>query len=399
MVRRYSVAASVIMGAVVALAGCGGGPAEDGGGARPYRVLITAGLSTQGVLAANAETAVVAAKAGAAKVNEAGGVDGRKVEVAVVDDEGNPTTALTKIRQEIAKKKPDLVLNAGPSTITAATLPVFKQNKILSFNIAPTEDSGDPEAYPLNFDLTGSPDDYTNGLLPYFAEKGYRSAGIIHSSTANGVAFDTAVTAALKAEGIPVLDSQEYDPTALDMTPQLQSIQAKKPDVLLLNGYGAPVGYLLKGIEKLGWDVPVIGDGSVSATGLIATLPPAGVLGTPQVKNLVIQALKSSVKNPDDQAVNDAITAMTSIGEIKATLIMATNYDAVPLIAAAAEKAGGADDPEALAKALEEPTVQSAAKVAVLKKYNYSATSHGANLGAEEFAFIPPSEVVNGQYQ
>ncbi|WP_460305789.1 ABC transporter substrate-binding protein [Actinocorallia aurea] len=360
---------------------------------------MTAGLSAQGVLADNAATAVLAAKAGAARVNAAGGVAGRQIEITVVDDEGNPTTALTKIREAIAKDKPDAVLNGGPSTVSAATLPVLKQNKILSFNVAATPDSSDPKAYPLNFDLTTAPADYINGLLPYFTEKGYKSAGIIHSSTANGVTFGTAVTEALEAKGITVVDNQEYDVAALDMTPQLQSIQAKKPDVLLMNGYGAPVGYLLKGIEKLGWDVPVVGDGTVAATGLVSTPPPSGILGTSQVKNLSVMVLKSSVKNPDDQLVNDVITSMAAEGEIKATLLVATNYDALPLIAAAAEKVGDADDPEALASALEDPAVLSGAEVAILKKYAFSATSHGANLTADEFAFIAPSEVENGQYR
>lgn len=398
MRQRFVAAALTAASATALLAGCGS-DGTGGGADGPYRVLMTAGLSTQGALAGNAATSVLSVKASVAQVNRAGGIAGRKVELTVVDDEGNPTTALTKIRQAIASRRPDAVLNAGPSTVAAATLPVLKQYKILSFNIAPTKDSANPAVNPLNFDMTGTPQDYIRGFVPHLQEKGYRSAGIIHGSTATGVTFAEQMEPALKAAGITVAGNQEYDSAALDMTPQLQALQSKNPDVLIMDGYGAPVGHLLKGIEKLGWNVPIVADNSVSATGLISTPPPTGVLGTPQVRNLVTQVYRSTVHDPADRAVNEVVAAMAALGKIESTLIMATNYDVLPLIAAAAAKVGHAGDPQALAKALEDPQVQASAKVVIIKRYNFRPDSHGPNLAVDDLAFVAPSPLKNGQFQ
>lgn len=396
MRRRFMAAATAAASAAALLAGCGSGAGGGAGG--PYRVLMTAGLSAQGTLAGNAATSVLAVKAGVAAVNEAGGVAGREVKLTVVDDEGNPTTALTNIRKAIASDRPDVVINAGPSPVTAATLPVLGQNEILSFNIAPTEDSADPKKNPLNFDLTGNPEDYIRGFIPYLREKGYKSAGIVHGSTASGVTFAEQMEPALEKAGITVAGNEEYDTAALDMTPQLQALKSRNPDVLIMDGYGAPVGHLLKGVEKLGWDVPIVGNNSVSATSLVSTPPPGGVLGTAQTENLVMQVYKSTVHDPDDTAVNDVVGAMTGLGKIESTLIMATNYDALPLIAAAAADAGRSDDPQALAEALEKPEVQKAAKVVIIGGYNFRPDSHGPNLTAEDFDFVAPSPLENGQF-
>ncbi|MEU6658802.1 ABC transporter substrate-binding protein [Streptomyces sp. NPDC046821] len=401
MNRRIVAVVASATGMALTLAGCGSGSAKDAKSSdQPYRVLVTGGLSAQGVLADNSSTSVLAAKAGAKAVNASGGILGRKVEVTAVDDAGDPTTAVTKLREAInSGKKPDLYLDSGPSTVTAAILPILKQNNILSMNIGPTADSSHPSAFPLNFDLAPSPTDYVKGFIPHLKEKGYKSVGIVHGSSSYGESFNTEVTKAFTAAGIKVVKSEEYDVAALDMTPQLQAVRAAGPDALIMDGYGAPVGYLLKSMKKLKWDVPIVANTSVSATSLISTPPPAGVLGTDQVKNLVMQVHKSTKHDANEAAVNKAVEAMKSLGKIRSTLIVACNYDALPLIAAAAKKTGSLDNPQALAKALEDKSVTDKAKTAMLNGYHFSATSHSPNADAGEFLFVEPSAIKDGQFQ
>ncbi len=84
------------------LVSCGtADPAESDGADEPYRVLVTGGISAQGALAANAKTSILAAKAGAQVQNEAGGIGGRRIELTVVDDGGDPTKAVTELRKAI----------------------------------------------------------------------------------------------------------------------------------------------------------------------------------------------------------------------------------------------------------------------------------------------------------
>lgn len=380
------------------LSACGGSGSDGGGSSDEYKVIVLGGIGGDGVLADNASTSVLAAKAGVERVNKNGGIDGRDVTIKVIDDTGDPTVAVTKLREAINSDKPDLVLNSGPSTVADATLPILKQNKILSFSIGPTETSGDPKQFPLNFDLSPGPGDQIAAYAPYFEEKGYKKVGVLHGSSSYGEAYGSAIEAALGESGVSVTANEEYDIAALDMNSQLEKIRSSNPDALVLDAYGAPLGYVLKGIEKLGWDIPIIGNTSVSATTLVSTDPPSGVLGTPQVKNLVMQVYGSTKKTADDTLVNDAVATMKGIGPIKSTMILAFNYDALSLVASAAEKAGSTDAAK-LAKALEDPTVQENAKTALIKRYNFTAEEHAANADPAEFAFIAPSKLADGQFQ
>jgi branched-chain amino acid transport system substrate-binding protein len=399
--RRRLVATSVLLAAALSAAACSSSSGTTVGqdsSSAPFRVMVTGGLSATGVLAANAETSVLSAKAGAKVINAEGGIDGRKVVVTVSNDAGDPTTAVTNLLNAIhSGNAPDLYLNSGPSTISAATLPILTANHILSFNIGPTVNSFDAAKFPYNFDLSPSPTDYVKGFIPAMQAAGYKTVGIIHGNDAYGSVFGADAASAFQAAGFTITSNQAYDVTALSMIPQLQAIQATKPNVLIMDGYGAPVGYLLKGLQQLGWNVPILADNSVTATSLVSTPPPGGYEGSSLVKNLKMQAFHSTVYSPSATLVNQAVKAMTSLGKIQSTLILAYNYDALPLVYAAAKYAHSTT-PSAIAAALARPAVQEAAKTAILSRYNFTATNHSPAPSSSEFTFISPTLIVNGQY-
>lgn len=407
--RRRLLVTSVAIAASVGVAACSSssstgtssgstGAAAGQGSSTPYRVLVTGGLSAAGVLADNAATSVLSAKAGAAAINAKGGIDGHQVVVTVDDDGGNPSTAVTDLLNAIhSGNKPDLYLDSGPSTIASAVLPILKANGILSFNIGPTTTSANPSDFPLNFDLSPGPSDYAKGFIPTMKAAGYKKVGIIHGGDAYGISFGAQLQTAFTAAGFAVSSDEQYDVSALSMTPELQTIEATKPDVLVMDGYGPPVGYLLKSLQQLGWNIPILADNSVSATGLISTPAPSGYEGTTLVKNLKMQVFKSTVYTPSAALVNGAVKTMAGLGSIKSTLILAYNYDAFPLVAAAA-KAANSIDATAVAKELVVPTVLDSAQTAIVSNYGFTSTDHAPQPSSTEFAFIPPSLVVNGQF-
>lgn len=398
MNRRPIFVAAVAV-TTLALAGCSGSSESDGGADSPYRVMLTGGVSAQGVLAANSQTSLLATKAGAQVQNEAGGVGGRQIELTTVDDAGDATIAVTKLREAInSGKKPDLYLNSGPSSIAAAVLPILKQNGILSMSLSPSPDSTDPAKFPLNFDLAPGATDTARGTVAYAKSQGYTKVGVLHGSTAYGELFGAEMTKALERDGLQAAGNEEYDAAALDMTAQLQSLKNSGANALAIDAYGAPLGYVLQSIERLGWDVPLIGNTSVAATSLVANEPPNGVLGTPQAKNLVGQVFTSTVFDPDNALVNKMVDTMASLGTIQSTLIIADNYDAFPLVAAAAEKVGSSTDPKKLAEALETSEVQENAKTAFLSRYHFSEDHHGPNPDVSELKFIAPTKILNGQF-
>lgn len=397
--RRGLMAAAAATTAIM-LAGCAGGNAGAGeSGDEPFRIMVLGALSAEGVLGINASTSVLSVQAAADVINEEGGVLGRDIVVEVADDQGDPTTAVTLVREAInSGTPPNAILNSGPSTVAEATLPIISQAEIISFNIGPTATSWDPSVYPHNFDIAVGAPDAVGGVVTYVGEQGFKTAGVLHGSSSYGEAYGAAAEEALGKAGLEVLGNEEYDVTSLDMTPQLEALRAKNPDALVLDAYGAPLGYILQGIEKLGWDVPIVGNTSVAATGLVNTPPPSGVMGTDQVKNLVMEVFQSTVSNAEAEETNRAVESMLSLGEIKATLILAFNYDAVILLKAAVESVGSTDDADAIAAALEDPEVTKNAPTAMLSEYVFTEDRHAAVIPGTEFQFIPPSVLEEGQF-
>lgn len=401
--KRLAAVAAGIVASTIVLAGCAGdsnGSAGTASGGDPIRVVVLGGLGAEGILADNATTSVTAALASVDAVNKEGGILGRKVEITHLEDNADPTVAVTKLREYIATKGiPALVMNSGPSTITDSTLPILTQNKIVSFNIGPTASSGDPKANPFSFNLGASVPDYLGSFVAEMKGRSYKRVAILHGSSAYGELFGSLGAKSFQEAGLSVTGNEGFDNAALDMTAQLSALQAGKPDVLVLDAYGAPLGYVLQSLQKLGWDVPVMGNSSVSATSLIATPAPGGVLGTDQVKNLTMQVYASTQYNADDKTVNTAVKNMLAAGKIKSSLILAYNYDAVFLLKAAAEAAGGIDNPDKLVSKLVDSKVQEAAGTAIIGKYAFSADQHGPHLAPSEFSFIKPAKLVNGQFQ
>lgn len=398
-----AIAAMAVVTLTLAACSGGSGAADEGAGdgatEGPVKAVVFGGLGAEGILQNNATTSITAATASVAAANALGGVLGREVELTVIDDTADPTVAVTRLRELLASDdRPDVVMNSGPSTVSDAIIPILSQEKILSFNIGPTATSGDPSVSPYNFDLSPSAADYVGSFVAEIENKGYENVAVLHGSSAYGELFGELAQSMTEEAGIAVTGNQVYDTAALDMTPQLEALKATNPDVLVLDAYGAPLGYVLQGIERLGWDIPIMGNTSVAATGLIATEAPEGVLGTDQVKNLTMQVFKSTKFNPDDTAVNDAVALMGESGDIKSSLILAYNYDAMLLVRAAAEKAGSLDA-EAMAAAMIDPEVQKAAKTVMLSNYAFSKDAHSPHASPEEYLFIAPGPLVNGQYQ
>lgn len=413
--RRTGVAAAVLAGSLV-LAACGGGGAdaptdpeetdtgaaeggEEAGSDDPIHAVVFGGIGAEGILRDNATTSVTAATASAAAVNDTGGIDGREVKLTVVDDTADPTVAVTKLRELLAgDDRPDVVMNSGPSTIAEALTPILTEEEILSFNIGPTETTGDPAVSPYNFDLSPSVDDYLGSFVAEVLDRGYESVAVLHDSTPYGELFGTSAAEQIADVGVEITGIEVYDGNSLDMTAQLDKLMSGDPEALILDSYGASLGYILEGIEKLGWDLPIMGNTSVSATGLVAKEAPEGVLGTDRVKNLTMQVFVSTKYDPEDDRVNEAVERFVEAGDIPSSLILGYNYDALLLYRAAVESAGSTDAAD-VAAALTDPAVQEAAGTAMLRLFSFTEESHTPHAAPEEYLFIEPSELVNGQFQ
>lgn len=389
---------AVLAAALLALPACGAAAEETGtAGAddAPYVIMVSAG-SDAGPVTDQLITGVNSVKAGVATVNESGGVNGRQIKLIESPDNANPTKAVSGLRAQLAKEKPDAYIVTAGTQVSSAVAPILNQNKILFMNSANIDDTADPKQHPLAFNLAASPRVVVEDYLPVFESNGYKKIGILHGNSPYAKNFGELSETVFKENGYEVVGKVEYDSAALDMTAQISALRDADPDVVVFNAYGAPTGYVLKGITKLGWDVPLLGETSVASTPLVTQEPPEGLLGSAEVKNLKIEVNAATVHDPAAEATNKAVAKMKELGGIKGAMVNVLGYDGVLLIAAGAKDAGSTDA-AAIAKSLEKPEVNGNAGTAVYTSYPYSAESHEPKLPRGTHTFVDPAPIVNGQ--
>jgi branched-chain amino acid transport system substrate-binding protein len=358
----------------------GSGPA-GASTSSPYRVLYLAAES--GPLATSAAASIQAWKASVSVVNAAGGVDGHKVELDVVNDQGDPTQAVSLLESRITSGQSyNLVIPGSTSDEGLALVPVLTSSKILSIDDTPEPPLTQGSKYPYNFETGSSASVNAAQIAGVIKGSGYKKVGVLYSNDAYGGQEGPAVAAALGNAGITVTKSLAYPATAVDDTSELQQVEATHPDALYFATYGPSAGYVLQGIQQLGWNVHVVGDSAVAVSNVPKLVSPSAL------KNLSVAVYKISLYVPPGQrtqAENHMVTALLKQGPIVEPLqIYALTYDGLQVVAAAANQAKSIDTHE-VANALEHLKQPQHPNWVLFPTYKFTANNRQASTSAVYF--------------
>src|SRR5262245_62340699 len=100
------------------------------GQAKPYKIGTLQPLSGAG--AAGGKTALVGIQMAADRINKAGGINGRPLEIVVADDESKPDVGRRKTEKLVVEDKVDIHVGGFLSNICLACMPVFEEYKIVN---------------------------------------------------------------------------------------------------------------------------------------------------------------------------------------------------------------------------------------------------------------------------
>src|ERR1700739_1726656 len=100
------------------------------GAEKPYKIGSFQSLS--GAAALGGKTALVGLPMGVARINKSGGINGRPVELLVVDDESKPDVGRRKIEKLVVEDEVDAHVGGFLSNICLACMPVFEEAKIVN---------------------------------------------------------------------------------------------------------------------------------------------------------------------------------------------------------------------------------------------------------------------------
>lgn len=189
--------------------------------------------------------------------NANGGVRGRPLHIIVQDDQSSPAVAVQIANQLIAKHVPAFV-GPGFSATCSAVLPLVAANGPVMYCLSPAIYPPDG-SYAFMF---GLPAPQLNAVvLRYWKAKGVKKIALLTTTDASGQDGENAIHKELQLPefaGMQVVAAEHYGTTDLAVTAQLARLKASGAEVLDLWTSGTPLGTGLRGLQTIGWDVPVM---------------------------------------------------------------------------------------------------------------------------------------------
>ena len=258
---RWRFAAAVIgMTAMLALTSCGQASSQDSttGAKDTTPIKVGAIVSLTGPYAGIGTPEKQVIEMEVKKINDAGGINGRKIEVIFEDDgtdEAKAVAAAAKLieqdkvvailgHQEAASRWPFAAISTAPASrnvsMAGASVLVDKLDK-LAFTTAWTNKIVVP---------------YT---LEYLQKQGVKNVAIIADTSGYGKDGVAVINSEAGKYGVKVVSTQTFNPGDTDMTAQLTKIKGSNPDAILLWNAGKEAAIVLKNAQDLGIKTQIYG--------------------------------------------------------------------------------------------------------------------------------------------
>ncbi len=341
--RRLVLGSSLAL-LLLGTSACGGGndTGASGGGGRssePIKIGVIAPLS--GDSAAAGTDIVNGAKLAADKINKAGGVLGRQIQLVEADDACDAQTGTAAV-QKLVTQKVVTVAGGYCSGAAIAETVITDRNKIPFIADAQTNVTITNRGLQHVFRTIGRDDKQGEFAAQYMVKDlGAKNVAVIHDNTAYAKGLADATKASLEKLGTPPVFFDAITPGNKDFNSFLTGLRGKQPDATYFTGYFADAGLLLKQARDLGIIRPIIGGDATNDPTVIKTAGAAaeGFTVTTAPLPQFITAAASFVS--DYQAAYGTAPGPYSVYE----------YDAIAVTADAITRAGSTE-PEKISQAL-----------------------------------------------
>ena len=275
--QRYSIGAAVAVAAVVLTAAAcsapgassspssGGGASSGAAAAGPIKIAVVDAQSGSNSDLGQFEWRGVSLAV--KQANAAGGVDGRKIQLTLYDDQGDPTVG-TELARKIASDGDIAMFGTAESAVTIAMAPILKSEKIP--NITSGQSTKLIALHSPYLFLNGPTGlTYDTTLAKYVVTtKGYKKIAMLTNNDSYGAGEESAFTTALKSLGVTPVASKVVPSDQTNMTPALNAIRGSNPQVLFIGAEEAQSGLIVKQARALGMTA-VIAEGAPAGTPLL----------------------------------------------------------------------------------------------------------------------------------
>src|SRR5215213_4536221 len=218
-----------------------------------------------GVFSSNAQAQDWGFRTMVQDLNDAGGVNGRRLEIVMRDSAGDPSKAVSFAKELVHNEKVDVVCGPINSGEVLPTLGIIAGAKTIQMVGGVIDELIDPVKYPLAFRNLNTNTQYIKIATRFCLEKlNRRKIAIIDDNTGYGVLAMQGLIKMLDAQGLKPAFIVTVDPNKTDVTDEILKARAAGADVI--QTWTNATGFMARVLNARGeqqWDVPIVGNPSM----------------------------------------------------------------------------------------------------------------------------------------
>ncbi|WP_395054889.1 ABC transporter substrate-binding protein [Polaromonas sp.] len=207
------------------------------------------------------------------RVNAAGGINGRKIELVTVDDRGNPATTVANTKALLGQGVFSLFGFYGSPEVTAA-YPLIKDTEVLLFAPMAAADEFRGQLYPNIYSLRPGYSEEAAAITKHAETLGARKFAILHATDGESLAALDAAERTMAGLGANLVRK-----AAMSSGSQANSVDtalAARPESVLMISDASGAAGAVRDLRAKGFRGPIYGFSNTGESLLAEQLGPAG---------------------------------------------------------------------------------------------------------------------------
>ena len=252
---------------------------------------------------------VKAAQWAVADINAKGGVNGRPLEMILIDTQADPQLGINAAKRLTSVDKVPIFLTSW-SAVVKAVAPIANREKVLELSVG----ANSPEIATLgDYVYTTFPlaDVDVSALANYtYASLGKKTAAVLYINNDSGVEGAGIYKSVFEKAGGKVVAYEAYDAKATEFTGAILKVKAANPDIIHIQGLITDLPQVIAQMRQLGitqrvstysagYNPKVIEQLGAAAEGLIVTSLAPGANDNPNVAPFVNRWLTTEKRVPN----------------------------------------------------------------------------------------------------
>jgi len=210
------------------------------------------------------------------KLNDAGGVNGRKLQLATLDDANQVPRAEANTKKLVEEQGVFALFGYASATLSRPALPIVEKHKVPF--LAPFTGADPMRVFNKHvYNMRASYADELDKIVEHYATFGLKRFAIVHYDDPVGKENLTAVERALKKRNLAVVSVAAWkDRAKPDIDGGLKEVVKGNPDVVILTTLFKASSDFIKAAQKAGFGAQMVSNSFPGASPLAKELGPAG---------------------------------------------------------------------------------------------------------------------------